>query len=95
MIRKFAELEAKMSPKAIIRSDERYQKMVAEMNLHESRQACEISQENLAEEPINREKEDTLASDFLFRSRMRRTKVRVRRRFVGRPSPLVPNNQEK
>ena len=49
MARKFAELEAKMSAKAIARSDARYRKMVAEMALHELRRARGISQEKLAE----------------------------------------------
>jgi transcriptional regulator with XRE-family HTH domain len=48
MARKFAELEAKMSPEAIARSNARYQKMVAEMPLHELRRARGISQETLA-----------------------------------------------
>jgi transcriptional regulator with XRE-family HTH domain len=49
MARKFAELEAKMSTKAIERSDARYRKMVAEMALHELRRARGISQVRLAE----------------------------------------------
>ena len=49
MARKFAELEAKMSAKAIARSDVRYRKMVAEMALHELRRARGMSQEKLAE----------------------------------------------
>lgn len=49
MARKFAELEAKMSAKAIARSDARYREMVAEMALHELRRARGISQEKLAE----------------------------------------------
>jgi transcriptional regulator with XRE-family HTH domain len=49
MARKFAELEAKMSAKAIARSDARYRKMVAEMPLHELRRARGMSQEKLAE----------------------------------------------
>jgi transcriptional regulator with XRE-family HTH domain len=48
MARKFAELEAKMSAKAIARSDGLYKKMVAEMALHELRRARGISQEKLA-----------------------------------------------
>ncbi len=48
MARKFAELEAKMSAKAIARSDALYKKMVAEMALHELRRARGISQEKLA-----------------------------------------------
>jgi len=50
MARKFSELEAKMSPEAIARSDERYQEMIAEMPLHELRRARGISQEALARE---------------------------------------------
>jgi transcriptional regulator with XRE-family HTH domain len=49
MARKFAELEAKMSVEAVARSDAQYRKMVAEMALHELRQARGISQERLAE----------------------------------------------
>ena len=49
MARKFAELEAKMSAKAIDRSDARYRKMVAEMALHELRRARGMSQVRLAE----------------------------------------------
>jgi transcriptional regulator with XRE-family HTH domain len=49
MARKFAELEAEMSPEAIARSDAHYRKMVAEMPLHELRRARGISQEKLAE----------------------------------------------
>ncbi|MBI4966127.1 MAG: XRE family transcriptional regulator [Desulfomonile tiedjei] len=49
MARKFAELEAKMSAKAIDRSDARYRKMVAEMALHELRRARGMSQARLAE----------------------------------------------
>jgi transcriptional regulator with XRE-family HTH domain len=48
MARKFAELEAKMSAEAIARSDALYEKMVAEMALHELRRARGISQEKLA-----------------------------------------------
>lgn len=48
MARKFAELEAKMSAEAIARSDALYQRMVAEMALHELRRARGITQENLA-----------------------------------------------
>jgi transcriptional regulator with XRE-family HTH domain len=48
MARKFAELEAKMSPEAIARSNARYQEMFAEMPLHELRRARGMSQETLA-----------------------------------------------
>jgi transcriptional regulator with XRE-family HTH domain len=48
MARKFAELEAKMSDKAIARSDARYKEMVAEMALHDLRRARGMSQERLA-----------------------------------------------
>ena len=49
MAHKFAELEAKMSPESIARSDKLYQKMVAEMALSELRRARGLSQEKLAE----------------------------------------------
>ena len=48
MARKFAELEAKMSPESIARSNARYREMIAEMPLHELRRARGISQEKLA-----------------------------------------------
>ena len=48
MARKFVELEAKMSPEAIARSEARYREMVAEMPLHELRRARGVSQEMLA-----------------------------------------------
>jgi ribosome-binding protein aMBF1 (putative translation factor) len=48
MARKFAELEAKMAPEAIARSDARYREMITEMPLHELRRARGISQETLA-----------------------------------------------
>ena len=48
MARKFAELEAKMSPGAIARSDARYREMAAKMPLHELRRARGMSQEMLA-----------------------------------------------
>ncbi len=48
MARKFAELEAKMSEEAIVRSDARYREMLAEMPLHELRRARGLSQEVLA-----------------------------------------------
>jgi len=48
MARKFAELEAKMSPESIARSDARYREMLAEMPLHELRRARGMSQERLA-----------------------------------------------
>src|SRR5271154_4695305 len=44
----FRELEAKMSPGARARSDAKTQKMIAEMALHELRQAMGITQERLA-----------------------------------------------
>ena len=49
MVRKFAELEAKMSPESRQRSDEIYSKLLAEMPLHELRQAKALSQIKLAE----------------------------------------------
>ncbi|MBF0550287.1 MAG: XRE family transcriptional regulator [Deltaproteobacteria bacterium] len=48
MAHKFAELEAKMSPEAIARSDARCREMLAEMPLHELRQARGMSQVELA-----------------------------------------------
>jgi ribosome-binding protein aMBF1 (putative translation factor) len=48
MARKFSELEAKMSPEAIARSDARHREMVAEMPWHELRRARGLSQETLA-----------------------------------------------
>ena len=48
MARKFAELEAKMSPESIARSDARYREMLAEMPLNELRRARGMSQERLA-----------------------------------------------
>jgi ribosome-binding protein aMBF1 (putative translation factor) len=48
MARKFKELETKMSPESIARSDARYRKMVAEMPLHELRKARGLSQAVLA-----------------------------------------------
>ena len=48
MAHKFAELEAKMSAKAIARSDKRYREMLAEMPLHELRRARGLSQKVLA-----------------------------------------------
>ncbi|MDR3557309.1 MAG: XRE family transcriptional regulator [Syntrophobacteraceae bacterium] len=50
MARKFSQLEAKMSPEAISRSDAHYREMVAEMPLHELRRARGVSQEMLAKE---------------------------------------------
>lgn len=48
MAKKFAELEAKMSPASKARSDVLYRELVAEMPLHELRQARELSQVKLA-----------------------------------------------
>ncbi len=49
MARKFAELRAKMSDESRARAHGLYQKMVAEMALHELRRARGISQVKLAE----------------------------------------------
>ena len=49
MARKFAELEAKMSAAARTRSDALYRRHLAEMPLHELRQAKALSQVKLAE----------------------------------------------
>jgi transcriptional regulator with XRE-family HTH domain len=49
MARKFAELRAKMSDESRARAHALYEKMVAEMALHELRRARGISQEKLAE----------------------------------------------
>ena len=49
MARKFEELQAKMSPQARARSDALYKQLVAEMPLHELRQARELSQVKLAQ----------------------------------------------
>ena len=49
MARKFAELQAKMSLQARARSDALYEQVVAEMPLHELRQARELSQVKLAQ----------------------------------------------
>jgi transcriptional regulator with XRE-family HTH domain len=48
MARKFAELRAKMSEESRARAHALYQKMAAEMPLHELRRARGISQEDLA-----------------------------------------------
>lgn len=48
MARKFAELRAKMSDESRARAHSLYQKMAAEMALHELRRARGISQEELA-----------------------------------------------
>lgn len=48
MAHKFAELEAKMSPEAIARSNARYKEMIEQMPLHELRRARGISQDTLA-----------------------------------------------
>lgn len=49
MAKKFAELRAKMSPEAQARSEAKAQAMLAEMPLHELRQARGLSQKVLAE----------------------------------------------
>ena len=49
MARKFAELEVKMSAAARARSDALYRRHLAEMPLHELRQAKALSQVKLAE----------------------------------------------
>ncbi len=49
MARKFAELEAKMSPESRKRSDAIYSKLLAKMPLHELRQAKALSRVKLAE----------------------------------------------
>src|SRR6266545_3799590 len=49
MARKFAELEAKMSSASRARSDAIYQELLAEMPLHELRQARALSQVKLAQ----------------------------------------------
>lgn len=49
MAKKFAELEAKMSPASRARSDARHKQLVAEMPLHELRRAKALSQVKLAE----------------------------------------------
>ena len=49
MARKFEELQAKMSPQARARSDALFEQLVAEMPLHELRQARELSQVKLAQ----------------------------------------------
>lgn len=49
MARKFAELEAKMSPESRLRSDAIFMELLAEMPLHELRQAKALSQVKLAE----------------------------------------------
>lgn len=49
MAKKFAELEAKMSPVSRARSDDIYKKLLAEMPMHELRQAKALSQAELAE----------------------------------------------
>lgn len=48
MLRKFSELEAKMSPEALSRAKKRAEEMLKEMPLHELRQARGISQEAIA-----------------------------------------------
>lgn len=49
MAKKFADLEAKMSPASRARSDVLYRQLIAEMPLHELRQAKAMSQVKLAE----------------------------------------------
>jgi hypothetical protein len=48
MVRKFSELEAKMSPQARAESERGFRKLLAEMPLHRLRNARELTQENLA-----------------------------------------------
>ena len=47
-IRKFSELEAKMGPERVAASNARAAKMLAEMPLHELREARRLTQEQLA-----------------------------------------------
>jgi DNA-binding transcriptional regulator YiaG len=49
MAKKFAELEAKMSPESRARSDVLHRQLMAELPLHELRQAKALSQVKLAE----------------------------------------------
>ena len=49
MAKKFADLEANMSPASLARSDAIYRQLIAEMPLHELRQAKALSQVKLAE----------------------------------------------
>jgi len=49
MARKFAELEARMTPESRAHSDLVFQKLVAEMPMHELRQAKALSQAAVAE----------------------------------------------
>lgn len=49
MVKKFAELTAKMSPEALERSEARLKSMLVEMPLHELRRARGLSQHALAE----------------------------------------------
>jgi predicted XRE-type DNA-binding protein len=49
MAKKFADLEATMSPASRARSDAKYRQLMAEMPLHELRQAKALSQVKLAE----------------------------------------------
>lgn len=48
MAKNFRELEARMSPRALARSDAKTQKMVNEMALDELREARDLTQEQLA-----------------------------------------------
>ena len=49
MAKKFDELRAKMSPESRARAEMKFQKLLAEMPLHELRQAQGLSQTELAE----------------------------------------------
>jgi DNA-binding XRE family transcriptional regulator len=49
MARNFKELEARMSPERIARSNARVRKMLAEMPLNELREARELTQDSLAD----------------------------------------------
>jgi len=49
MPKKFKELRAKMSPEAQQRAEARTQQMLAEMPLHQLRQALQLSQDEIAE----------------------------------------------
>ena len=48
MARKFRELERKMSPESIARSDEKYKRLKADMALEELRAALAMTQQQLA-----------------------------------------------
>ncbi len=49
MAKNFSELENKMSPESLARSDARYRELLAEMPLHELRRARGLSQKALAD----------------------------------------------